>query len=153
MALQSTVNTQLAFGVVGGFYDDSPRRVAPYSVSTGAIGLAFTVDPSNPAQATVGGTGVFAGIAVNTHEYPIVGLTPTLDFLPGAVAQLCTMGHIVVKSTTAITVGMAAFYNQTTGEIQANTSGSSVSGWTEIPNSQFIFVTGEANEVGVLQIG
>ena len=32
MALQSTVNQKLAFGVVGSFYDDSPRSVAPYTV-------------------------------------------------------------------------------------------------------------------------
>lgn len=153
MSLQSTVNKQLAFGVVGSFYDDSPRRVAPYVVQGGQIGYAYTVNASDPTQATVGGTGAFAGIAVNSKEYPITGLDASLAFLPGANAQLCTMGHVLVVSTTAITVGMAAFYEQATGKIQAATSGSTVSGWTEIPNSQFIFVSGEANTIGVLQLG
>lgn len=152
MALQSTVNQKLAFGVVGSFYDDSPRSVAPYTVESGAIGLFYTVDPADPTKVKLGGTGVLAGIAVNSKEYPIYGLDASLNFKAGAVAQIARMGHIVVKSTTAITVGMAAFYNQTTGEIQANTAGSSVAGWTEIKNSEFLFVTGAANEVGVLEI-
>jgi hypothetical protein len=35
MALQSTVNVDQGFGVQGSFYDDSPRRVAPYAVTSG----------------------------------------------------------------------------------------------------------------------
>lgn len=152
--LQKTVNTKLAFGVVGSFYDDSPRRVAPYSVAGGAIGLAYTVDTSAPNKAVLGGkNGVFAGIAVNSKEYPISALDASLNFLPGAEAQLAEMGHIVVKSTTAITVGMAAYYNDTTGEIKANTPGQTDEGFTEIKGSKFILVSGEANEIGVLQLG
>lgn len=152
MALQSTVNQKLAFGVVGSFYDDSPRSVAPYTVESGAIGLFYTVDPSDPTKVKLGGTGVLAGIAVNSKEYPIYGLDASLNFKAGAVAQIARMGHIIVKSSTAIAVGNSAFYNTTTGEIQAGTPAGSVPGCVEIPNSEFLFVTGAANEVGVLEI-
>lgn len=152
MALQSTVNQKLAFGVVGSFYDDALRSVAPYTVESGAIGLFYTVDPTDPGKAKVGGTGVLAGIAVNSKEYPIYGLDASLNFKAGATAQIARSGHIIVKSSTAIAVGNAAYYSTTTGEIQAAAPSSSVAGYVEIPNSEFLFVTGAANEVGVLEI-
>lgn len=153
MAFQTIVNQKLAFGVVGSFYDDSPRRVAPYVVANGAIANAYTVDPADSTKAVLGGTGVFAGIAVNSKEYVVNGLTPSLEFVSGAVAQLCTMGHIIIAAENEVAIGNAAFYNNTTGAIKAAAAGSSQAGYTEIPNSRFIFVTATAGEVAVLQLG
>lgn len=152
MALQTTVNTQLAFGVPGSFYDDSPRRVAPYSVEGGAIARIYTINPTDPTKAVLGGNGVIAGIAVNSKEYPISGLTATLEFKQGAIAQLASMGHIIVMCENEVSVGNAAFYNTTTGTIRAATPAEQIEGYVEIPNSQFIYVNGVAGEVAVLQL-
>lgn len=152
MAFQSTVNQKLAFGVEGDFYDDSPRRVAPYSVEEGAVGLSYTIDANDPTKAVLGGNGVLAGIAVDSKSYPISALTPSLEFRAGAIAQICSMGHIVVKCTTAIAVGNAAYYSTTDGTLKADVTGETIEGYVEIPNSKFVFVTGEANEVGVLEL-
>lgn len=153
MAVQTIVNQKLAFGVEGSFYDDSPRRVAPYSVKAGAIACAYTVDAANPEAAVLGGEGVFAGIAVNSKEYPIIGLEASLAFTKGAIAQLATMGHIIVKCTNEVAVGNACFYNTTDGTLSAAASGTEVDNSKEIPNSQFIFVSAEEGEVAVLQLG
>ena len=61
---QNSISKQQGFGVVGEFTTISPRKVYPYSlVSTpnaNTIGNAFSV--VSEGTATVGGTGVFAGI-------------------------------------------------------------------------------------------
>ncbi len=151
--MQTTVNKLLAFGVAGSFYDNSPRIVDSYIVSGGAICNAFTVSSADPAKATLGGSGVFAGIAVNTKEYAITGLTASMAFEDGANAQLCTEGRIVLQLPNAVTVGQAAFFNTTTGVIQPGTSGATVTGCTEIVGSKFVLVNALANEVSVLQLG
>ena len=152
--LQKTVNKKLAFGVPGSFYDaDSPRRVDPKTVSAGGIGLFYTVDTTDPSKAVLGGTGVLAGIAVNSKEYVVNGLTPSLAFRAGDEAQICSMGRIVLQLATPVTVGMAAYYNTTTGVISAAAPASSIEGSVEIPNSMFIEVNALANELSVLQLG
>lgn len=151
--MQKTVNTQLAFGVVGDFYDNSPRIVDPKIVSGGAIGLYYTIDTTNPAEANLGGTGVLGGIAVNSKEYALSGLEPSLSFTDGQIAHIASRGRVIVKSTTAVTVGQAGFYNTTTGVIASGTSGSSMAGFAEIKNSVFVEVNALANEVAVLQLG
>lgn len=143
MALQSVVNTKLAFGVPGSFYDDSPRRVAPYAVEAGAIAKAFTLSATE-GRAVVGGEGAFAGIAVNSKEYPITGLTASLDFKSGAVAQLCTMGHIVVACDNAVSVGNACYFKVADGTLHAAATGQTIEGYTEIAGSKFVFVSGAA---------
>lgn len=152
-AIQTQVNIKQAFGVVGDFYDDSPRIVDPYIVADGAIGLYFTVSADDPKSATLGGEGVLGGIAVNSKEYALLGTKASLEFQNGAVAQLCSMGRVVVKSTNAVTIGQVAFYNTTTGEISAGEAGAEVAGSKEIPNSKFVLVNALADEVAVLQLG
>lgn len=151
MAFQTQVNQKLAFGIPGSFYDDSPRRVAPYYVQAGTIGYAFTADANDGSKATVGGNGIFAGIAVNSKEYVISGLTPSLAI--SGVAQLCTMGHINVVCDNAVALGNAAFFKNDTGALHAAAAGTEVEGYTEIPNSKFIFVSATQGEVAVLQLG
>lgn len=153
MALQSVVNTKLAYGVPGSFYDDSPRRVAPYVVAAGSIGKAFTLDSTQADKAVVGGSNAFAGIAVNSKEYTITGTTASTDFESGDIAQLCTMGHIVVVCDNAVAVGNACFFNTTTGALHAAASGATVEGYTEIAGSKFVFVAGvSAGDPVVLEL-
>lgn len=151
--MQTTVNQKLAFGVPGSFYDDSPRRVDPYTVEDGAIGLAYTVNSSDASKADLGGTGVFAGIAVNTKEYIINGITASMAFRNGDIAQCATMGRVVLKLADAVTIGQACFYNETTGALKPGTAGATISDYVEIPNSKFVLVNALANEYSVLQLG
>lgn len=152
MSLQSVVNEKLAFGVVGSFYDDSPRIVDPKIVEEGSIGCAFTLDASDPSKAELGGTGLFAGIAVNSKEYTVTGLGASLEFKSGDIAQLCTMGRIVIKAENAVSVGDAAFYNETTGAIKAGTSGTTISDYVEIVGSKFVLVDSTQGGLSVLEL-
>lgn len=142
MALQTVVNTKLAFGVPGSFYDDSPRRVAPYVVAAGSVAKAFTLDSTQADKAVVGGSNAFAGIAVNAKEYTMNGLSASVDFKSGDIAQLCTMGHIVVACDNEVAVGNACYFKVADGTLHAAASGETISGYTEIVGSKFIFVAG-----------
>lgn len=157
MAFQTSVNQKLAVGVVGDFYDDSPRRVDPYTIkseSAGSIGKAYTIDASDPSKVNIGGTGVFAGIAVNSKEYVRNGLGASLDFAQYDECQLCTMGRIWLSIADTVTVGMAAYFNKTTGAITAAASGETIEGSTEIVGSKFVLVSAASDApMCVLQLG
>lgn len=157
MAFQTSVNQKLAVGVVGDFYDDSPRRVDPYTIassSAGAIGYAYTVDSTDPSKVNLGGSGVFAGIAVNSKERARAGLTASLAFKQYDEAELCTMGRIWLSIADDVTVGMAAYFNTTTGAIVAAASGETIDNCTEIAGSKFVLVDGSsAAPMVVLQLG
>lgn len=158
MAFQSSVNQKLAVGVVGDFaLAGDPRRVSPYTIassSAGSIGKAYTIDSTDPSKVNLGGSGVFAGIAVNSKEYVRNGLSATLDFNQYDECQLCTMGSIWLSIADTVTVGMAAYFNTTTGVITAAASGETIEGCTEIKGSQFIWVDASSTEpMCVLQLG
>lgn len=157
MAFQTSVNQKLAVGVVGDFYDESPRRVDPktiVSASAGSIGKAYTIDATDPSKVVLGGEGVFAGIAVNSKEYVRNGLGATLDFAQYDECQVCTMGRIWLSIADTVTVGMAAYFNKTTGAIIADASGETHDGYTEIAGSKFIEVSAASDSpMCVLQLG
>lgn len=157
MAFQTSVKQFLAVGVNGDFYDESPRRTDPYTIKSataGSIGCAYTVDSTDPSKANLGGSGVFAGIAVNSKEFVIQGITASQAFKQYDEAELCTMGRIWLSIAGDVSVGDAAFFNTTTGVITAGTSGATVSGATEIPGSKFILVGASSTEpMCVLQLG
>ena len=157
MAFQTSVNQKLAVGVVGDFYDDSPRRVDPYTIgssSAGSIAKAYTIDASDPAKVNLGGEGVFAGIAINSKERARAGLAASLDFKQYDEAELCTMGRIWLSIADTVSVGMAAYFNKTTGVITAAASGETIEGCTEIAGSKFVLVSAASDApMCVLQLG
>ena len=157
MAFQTSVNQKLAVGVNGDFYDNSPRRVDPYTIissSAGSIGKAYTIDSTDPTKVNLGGAGVFAGIAVNSKEFVRNGLGATQDFVQYQEAELCTMGRIWLSIAADVTVGMAAYFNTTTGAIVAAASGETIDSCTEIAGSKFVLVKGASAEpMVVLQLG
>lgn len=150
--LQKKVNEKLAFGVPGDLYDNSPRTIDPYTVAGGAICRYYTVDPADPSKAVLGGEGVGAGLAINSKEYAIYGLEPSMAFRSGVVAQLMTEGRVVMALDVAVNVGDAAFYNKTTGEITAGTAGETKDGFVEIKGSKFVLVNALAGELSVLEL-
>lgn len=144
---QSTVNVNLAFGVVGELIQDGPQRadVLQLDSNGGTVGRAFTksntTNVATQGGTIVSGTSVFAGILVNPKHYSSYGpsgenpLNPTLTLAGYSNGQFLTMGTIVVSLTGAANIGDIIQYNQTTGVLSAKAPGSSAdAGNTLIPN-------------------
>lgn len=159
MALQSSVNTKQAFGLVGTFYDTSARTVAPYNLKKAAggtlptIGCAFTTSASDPKTATIGDGDVFAGILVAPKEYVTSSLAATLELPEGTIGELCTKGHVIVKSETAVSVGYVAAYSKTTGKISAYADAASVPNThVQIAGASFVYENAAVGEVAILEL-
>lgn len=121
-------------------------------VYDGAIAKAYTY-ATTAGEAQVGGSGLFAGIAVNPKEYAIYNnFNPTLAIPDGIGVSLCTFGHLLVKSATAVTIGQAAFFSTADGSIISGTAGSSISNYIEIKNSKFIIQNAAAGSVAILEL-
>ena len=107
------------------------------------VAKAYTIAEEGTVR--MGGTGAFAGIAVSPKEYALRGgLTPSMALANGAAVSIADMGHIVVQVKEAVTIGKAAYYDQTTGEI--GTSG------VEIKGSKFVFFDAEAGGLAVVEL-
>lgn len=134
MAFQTTVNVELGFGVPGALYDDGPVRSAPYelvsaSAAYNVVGAtAYTLDTANPGDgsastiAKAGGTGAFVGILMNPKVYVTAGttvgaLSPTMTLPNYTIAELLTMGDIIVTIPGPASVGDLVCYDQTTGKL------------------------------------
>jgi hypothetical protein len=138
---QSTINVNLAFGVVGELIQDGPQRVDSLTLDStgGAVGLAYTKSNST-GIASVGGTGVFAGILVNPKVYASRGvsgatLDPTMTLPGNSQGEFLTMGTIVVSVTNAANIGDWIEFNQTTGALKAISPGATAdAGYTIISN-------------------
>jgi hypothetical protein len=139
MTFQSTVSQFPAIGVIGDLYREGPApRVQPYILHSGGtnpnvIGYAYTLSAS-PADtlglgiaqtsntATVGGTGVFAGILIQPKAIGSFGTTagplaPTLNVPENATGQLVTFGSPIVSLPAAANIGNLVAYDTTTGAL------------------------------------
>lgn len=159
MTLQKSVNSKQAFGLVGTFYDDSARTVAPYNLKAAAggtlptIGCAFTTSAAAPHDATIGDGDVFAGILVSPHEQVISGLSASLELPAGTIGELATKGHVIVKSETAVSVGYVAAYSKTTGKISAYADTASVPNThVQIAGASFVYENAAVGEVAILEL-
>ena len=121
MGFQSTVGLNQAFGIQGELYANSPSRAQSMTlVSTpnaNTIGNAFTV--SSEGIATVGGTGVFAGILANPKVYAGATLTATMVLADQTQGELVTMGELTVYLNSAAAIGNKVVYNTTSGALSA----------------------------------
>jgi len=119
------------------------------------IGVAYT-SLTAADEAGVGGSGVFLGIAVNPKEYATYNnFNATMEVPNGIGVQLCTFGRIFVRVVGNVSIGQAAFFNTSTGEIKGAAAGTDLSGsgFTEIKNSKFIVKAALATEIAVLELG
>lgn len=148
MAFQSSVNTDLGFGVIGEQFLAGDVRAVPATIVSGSaannvVGRAFTVsnggDSSGDAiTAAAGGTGVFAGILANPKSYASVGtaagtLVPTLtvpNYTSGELVN-STPGHIITLSGAA-DVGYWVEFVQATGVLNAIAAGATVTAGSTI---------------------
>lgn len=132
MGFQSTVNTELGFGLPGELFDNTPRRSAPWELYTASHpeynvpGRAFTATTADPADgsasgvAVAGGTGVFVGLLANPKVSAGYGdstgtLAPSTALPNYSIGELVTMGHIIVAVPAACSLGDQLQYNTTTG--------------------------------------
>lgn len=158
MPVQTSVNQYQVLGVHGEFADDSPSRVTPYSclANSGAqpkIGCVFT-QGTNDNEAVVGGSGAYLGVLVEPKQYAnYANLNPTLNVNPGTNGEICSMGHIFIKSETAFAPGYLAEYEPATGVIKAIEDTLSSATAVQVPAARFIKVSGAAGAVGILELG
>lgn len=159
MTIQTSVNQYQVLGVPGEFADDSPSRVTPYtcvanSTVLPAVGCVFTQGTADN-EAKVGGSGNYLGVLVEPKQYANINgdLTATLNVKAGTVGEICSMGHIFVKSPTAFKPGYLAEYEPATGVISAIEDTLSTATAVQVPNARFIKVSGSANDIAILEIG
>lgn len=136
MGFQTQVNVQLAFGVPGALYDDSPVRATPWELNSAlasynVIGAtaytATTADPGDSSAAGVaaaGGTGSFVGILANPKVYSTSGtsagaLNPTTTLPNFTIGELVSMGHLIIALPGPASVGDKLCYDQTTGQVNS----------------------------------
>lgn len=141
----------------------SDANVTPTAFSGGAdevaylpkFACAFTQSAEGDGYAVLGGDGVFAGLLVNPKMYAnYLNLNPTLTLPNGSQGGLCTFGHVYVRSSSAYAIGNIAAYDKTTGAVSAYVNAEAVpSNAVVIPNARFIKYAGDANTVGVLELG
>ena len=156
--VQTSVNKYQVIGVPGEFADDSPSRVTPFaclanSTAQPTVGYVFTQGTADN-EAKVGGSGAYLGVLVEPKQYANYNnLNASLEVKPGTNGEICSMGHIFVKSATAFQPGYLAEYEPATGAISAIEDTLSTATAVQIPAARFIKVSGEANGVGILELG
>lgn len=149
MGLQSSVNIDLGFGVVGDVVLDGSMRSQPAILSSGSatnnvVGRAFTVSSGGASSgdavtAAAGGTGVFAGILANSKNYVSQGtsaggtLAATLALPNNSVGELVTnTAGIVITLSGSASVGYKVEFVQSTGVLNAIASGASATAGSTI---------------------
>lgn len=159
MAVQKTVNKYQVIGVHGEFADDSPSRVTPYACLANSsaqpkVGCVFTQGTADN-EAKVGGSGAYLGVLVEPKQYANYNgdLSATTAVNPGTNGQICSMGHVYIKSPAAFAPGYLAEYEPATGVISAIEDTLSTATAVQVPAARFIKVSGSANDVGILELG
>lgn len=154
MSFQSTVNKELASGVVGEIITTGPIRANPgilssTSAANNVIGRAFRHVSGSDTDVTADAAGVFAGILAHPKSYPLFGaanpLTPSLT-LPNEVnVMLLIMGYMIVDlsqdapATGSRVIGSEIWYQDTTGILVGVVAGTaSVTGYTKVPNAVIV---------------
>lgn len=128
---QSAIAFVTGFGVQGEIIYDGPVRAAAWQListpATNVIGARGCTVVSGPAGsqgdvcgvAAAGGTGVFAGIIANPKTYANFSgnLAATLTLPDDTIAELVTMGQMLIFSTTASNIGDNVVFDTTSGAL------------------------------------
>jgi len=139
MGFQASVGLAKSLGVAGDIYNNSPIRAQSFILNSGTqdnvVGYAYTIN--SEGNATVGGSGVFGGILVNSKEYALFGtaagtLTPTLVLPEDSQGDLLTMGSIIVEVSNTGSIGDGVYFDDTTGALAIGTAST---GQTQVPNA------------------
>lgn len=134
MGFQTQVNIQLAFGVAGALYDDSPMRASRWALNSsnaannliGSTALTLvSADPGNSEASGVaqaGGSGMFVGILANTKTAVTSGTTggalnPTVALPNWAIQEAVSFGHLIVNLPGPANPGDKVCFDQSTGQL------------------------------------
>lgn len=160
MTFQTTVYSNIGFGVVGEPFLDGPFRAQPArldsaSAANNVIGRAFTVkddatasfetsaDPQ-PLDVQAGGTGVFAGILAMPKNYALYGtaaggtLASSLALPNNTMVELVQeCPGLIVELGAACAIGDWVWFNTTTGVLETTAPGASApAGTARVPNGR-----------------
>ena len=139
MSFQTEIRDLQPTGVIGERLEKEPDRTDTKMMDSAdeannVIGRAFTLKTDDTVEA--GGTGVFAGIMTHSKTLMIDGLFDNdageLAIRNGVVAELLTMGEVVVKADAPAAIGDLVAFDNATGEIILGVAGA---GQTQIPNT------------------
>lgn len=153
--MQTQINKNLANGVVGEFYDNSPKKVDTYILESGAVdnvvGHAYTSTSEGVAVAGGGGTGLFVGLLVNPKQYANfnIGLGATNLVANSTQASLSKMGRVWANVGSAGIVGDSIYFDNTTGALGVGTAGA---GQTQIENCKIFYYPATFNGLCVLEL-
>ena len=176
MTFQSTVYSNIGFGVVGELFLDGPLRAQPgrldsASAANNVIGRAFTIkddatasfdtsaDPQ-PLDVQAGGAGVFAGILANPKVYALAGtvangtLASSLTLPNNTMVELVqeTAG-IIIAVGAACAIGDWVWFNTTTGVLETTAPGASApAGTARVPNGRITRYESAAAGLAVMEM-
>lgn len=130
---QTTVNQFMGFGIPGEIYDSGPFRAMTYTLDS--ADASYNVFGRGFSQKLSAGDGVasagnttgllpFAGILMGPKNYALKGdgtnpLNPGFTLPNSELAQLCTMGQIVVTLSNIGAPGNLIVMDNTTGILTA----------------------------------
>jgi hypothetical protein len=131
---QSTVNDEMAFGVVGEIFDSGPHRAQPFTITSddaalNVFGRAFTVVSEGVAEAGKDGAQVFAGILVSPKEHVSYGtaaggpLAASITLPNGTIGTLLSEGSIVVALPANANIGDLVYFTDATGILTTTAPG------------------------------
>lgn len=171
---QKVVNTKLAFGIEGEFYDSSVKRAVNRKLAADAqFGKVVFLDANGNATPTYNASTAakVAGIMVNPKEYinKSADLAASLTAKAGTYVGVADLGRVIVKVANAAKIGDRAFTcvtagtssnttNYKIGDICAGTDAppSTAPGnggaFVEIKNAMFDIVNASAGELAVLSM-
>lgn len=171
---QKTVNSKLAFGIEGEFYDSSLRRAVNRKVVADAkFGKVVFFDADGNVTPTYNASTAskVAGILVNPKEYinHDANLGASLVCKAGTIAGVADIGRVIVKPANAVKISNKAYVcvsagtgtgevtNYAVGDIAAGTAAPASSAATggvfvEVPNAMFDIVESDANMLAVLTL-
>ena len=151
--MQTQITKNLANGVVGEFYDNSPKKVDTYILESGAVdnvvGHAYT--SSSEGIAIAGGAGLFVGLLVNPKQYAnySIGLGATNVVANSTQASLSKMGRVWADVGGAGSVDDDVFFDNITGALGVGTAGA---GQTQISNCKIFYYPATSNGLCVLEL-
>ena len=128
LEFQTAVYTDLPVGIPGdipfisGAHDDTTQLVNSSLATPNVIGYAYTYNTDGTVRC--GGSGAFAGIAINPRSYTNFGassdpLAPNFAVPDGTALHLRRLGPVNVLFGAAATIGNQVLFNKTTGEISS----------------------------------
>lgn len=167
MGFQTTIKSNLGFGVVGELSHEGPLRALPGVISSpdplnNVVGRAFTrvlATGRFEAGKPTGAGQIFMGILCNPKAYVLNGtaaggsLAPSLQVPNGTPGEFMEMGHIIIAVPAACAIGDEVVFADATGILATVAPGAAApAGSTKIANMVITRFVPEAAGLAVAKI-